>query len=217
METLLIVLFVIAVVLAVIVFSPVMVSVDSHHRQVRIRCLFALEFETPLPWTAGPKRFAIFHRPMPLRERQPSTEAPGVKKEKSGKPAAEVQKARAKRRATARFLAHCLRNSGIRRPLARQLSVLLKRISRSANLTRSEIVISSPDPAFNGMLAGVLAAIDPIDRSGMRVNFRSKNSLFFELRLHPHRVLKAFLFFMAGLPHRALFRQWRSFAALQRH
>ena len=217
MELLLIVLFIIAAIVAIAVFSPIMIAVDSRHRQVRVRWLVALEFQMPLPGTAGQKSLTIFRRPMPIRKRQPGTEATGVEKERPARASAGVQKSRAKRRATGRFVVRCLRDSGIRRALARQLSALLRRTFHSARVTRSEIEISLPDPAFNGMLAGVLAAANMPDRSGMRVNFRGENSLFFELRFHPHRVLKALLFFLAGLPHRALFRQWRSFAAAQRH
>lgn len=217
METLLIVLLAIAVILAIVVCSPIMISVDSRNRQMRVRWLSALEFQMPLPGAAGQKCFTIFRRPVPMHERQTRAEAAGVKKKKPAKSAAEVQKARAKRRATGRFIVRCLGDSSIRRALARQLSTLLRRIFRSANLTRSDIEVSLPDPAFNGMLAGVLASVNRVDRSGMRVNFRDENSLSVELRLHPHRALKALLFFLAGLPHRALFRQWRSFAAAQRH
>ncbi|HET9176938.1 MAG TPA: hypothetical protein VFQ24_01100 [Terriglobia bacterium] len=217
METLLIVLLAIAVILAIVVCSPIMISVDSRNRQVRVRWLFALEFQTPLPGAAGQKCFTIFRRPVPFRGRQLSAEAPGVKKKKPAKTAAEMPRVRAKRRATGRFVARCLGDSAIRRALTRQFSTLLRRIFRSANLTRSDIEISTPDPALNGMLAGVLTSIKPVDRSGARVNFRGENSLFVELHFQPHRVLKALLFFLTGLPHRALFRQWRSFAAAQRH
>lgn len=217
MEILLIVLFIIAAIMAVVIFSPIMISVDSRNRQVRVRWLSALEFQMPLPGTAGQKCLTIFRRPMPIRERQPGTEVTGVEKEKPAKTSPDVQKTRAKRRATGRFIVRCLGDSGIRGALARQLSTLLRRIFYSAHLTRSDIEVSLPDPAFNGMLAGVLASVNRVDRSGMRVNFRGENSLSVELRLHPHRALKALLFFLAGLPHRALFRQWRSFAAAQRH
>jgi len=212
-----VVLFIIAAIVAVVIFSPIIISVDSRNRQVRVRWLSALEFQMPLPGTAGQKCLTIFRHPMSIRERQPSTEATGVEKGKPAKTSAEVQKNRAKRRAIGRFVMRCLADSSIRRALARQLSTLLRRIFHSAHLTRSDIEVSLPDPAFNGMLAGVLASVNRADRSGMRVNFRGENSLSVELRLHPHGALKALLFFLAGLPHRALFRQWRSFAAAQRH
>lgn len=213
METLLIVLSVMAVVLAVLVFSPVIILFDSRNRQVRVRWLSALEFQTRLPGAAGQKHLTIFGMPIPIRERPPGAEVTGVKKRK---PVKDVG-LRTKRQSMGRFFMRCLGDSDVRRVLIRRLTLLLKRIFHSVNLAQSEVDISLPDPAFNGMLAGVLASTSGASPSRMRVNFRSENSLFLELRFHPHRVLKAFLFFLAGLPHRALFRQWRSFAADQRH
>ncbi|TAM82156.1 MAG: hypothetical protein EPN47_09415 [Acidobacteria bacterium] len=213
MEYLLVVLLVIAAILAIAMFSPVMILVDSRQRQVRVRWLFALGFQAPLPGTAGQKFFTIFRRPIPIHRRQPRAEATGVDKERPAKNA----RPGAKPRAMKQFVIRCLGDSDIRPVLARQLALLLRRIFHSANLARTGGDISMADPAFNGMVAGALAATNMASRSGMRVNFRGENSLFLEAHLHPHRILKAFLFFLAGLPHLAVFRQWRSFAAAQRH
>ena len=75
--------------------------------------------------------------------------------------------------------------------------------------------ISLPDPALNGMLAGALAASNwgGGERRKIQVNFTGENSLFFEFRFHPHRVIKALLLCLPGLPYRAVFKQWRAFAA----
>jgi hypothetical protein len=216
-ETLLIALCVVVFLLAIVMFSPVVIAVDSRQRQLRIRWLLALEFQMPLPGTTGQKFFTVFHKPFPVPPQQPAAEAAGVKEEKPAKTAAAVQKARGKRRALGRFLVRCLGDSGIRRALARQLSMLLRRIFRSANLARSDVDISMPDPALNGMLAGALAASNPGPLQGLRVNFRGENSLFLELHVHPHRVFKAFLFFLPGLPYRAVFKQWRAFSAARPH
>ncbi len=215
METLLIVLCVVIFLLAAAVFSPAVIAVDSRNRQVRIRWLLALEFQMPLPGAAGQMYVAIFRKPFPIREEQAAAETAGVKSEKPVKPAPAVRKSHTKRRTAGRFLARCLGDSDIRRALARQLSLLLRRIFRSANLTRSDVDIWLPDPALNGMLAGALAASNRGSRSGVRVNFVGENSLFLELRLYPHRLFKAFLFFLPGLPYRALFRQWRACSAAQ--
>lgn len=214
METLLIVLCIMILLLAIVMFSPVVIAVDSRDRQVRIRWLSALEFQMPLPGTSGQKCLTVFHRPFPIHERQPAAEA---KEEKSARTASAVRKARGKRRATGRFFMHCLGDSGIRRALARQLSLLLRRIFRSVQLSGSASDVSLPDPALNGMLAGVLAASNRGRRSGTRVNFTGENNLALELRLHPHRVFKAFLFFLPGLPYRAMFRQWRACTAARPH
>jgi hypothetical protein len=216
-ETLLIVFCVIVFLLAIVVFSPIAIAVDSRNRQVRVRWLFVLEFQTPLPGTAGQKCFTIFRKRFPVRGQQPAAEVTGVKKEKPAKAEAAAPKPRRKRRTVERFFIRCLGDSTIRRALARQLSVLLRRIIRSANLAGFDGHISIPDPALNGMLAGALAASNQGSRRGIRVNFAGENSLFLELHLHPHRVFKAFLFLLPGLPYRAVFRQWRAFAAVQPH
>lgn len=213
METLLIVLCVVVFLLAIVVLSPVVIAVDSRQRQLRIRWLLALEFQMPLPGTAGRKYFAVFHKPFPVRETQPGV----VKKEEPAGAAAGAQKAGSRRRATVQFFARCLGDSGIRGVLARKLSLLIRRIFRSADLKGSAGDISLPDPAFNGMLAGALAASNFGREQRIRVNFAGENNLLLELRLHPHRVFKAFLFFLPGLPYRAVFRQWRAFSAARPH
>jgi hypothetical protein len=213
-ETLLIVLCVIVFLLAIVVFSPVVIAVDSHDRQVRIRCLFALEFQMPLPGTSGQKSLTVFRRPFPIHQQQPATK---VKKEESARTASDGRKPRSKRRTTGRFFVQCLGDSGIRRALVRQLSLLVRRIFRSVQLSGSVSNVSLPDPALNGMLAGALAASNGGRRSATRVNFTGENNLALELRLHPHRVFKAFLFFLPGLPYRAVFRQWRACSAARPH
>lgn len=212
METLLIVICVVVFLLAVVMFSPVVIAVDSRKRQVSIRWLMALEFQMPLPGTAGHKYFAVFHRPFPVREKQAA-----AKKEKPAESAAAVQKDGSSRRATVQFLARCLGDSGIRGALARKLSMLIRRIFHSADLRGPAGDVSLPDPALNGMLAGALAATNFGRENQLRVNFAGENNLLLELRLHPHRVFKAFLFFLPGLPYRAVFRQWRAFSAARTH
>ena len=217
METLLILLCIVVFLLAIVMFSPVVIAVDSRERQLRVRWLLALEFQMPLPGTAGRKYFAIFNKPFPVRKSQPRAGAAAAGKDEPVRAATAVQKARSKRRATGRFLVRCLGDSGIRRALARQLSMLLRRIFRSVDLSGSASEVSLPDPALNGMLAGALAASRFERLQGVRVNFRGENNLLLELRLHPHRVFKAFLFFLPGLPYRAVFKQWRAFSAVRTH
>jgi hypothetical protein len=212
-EIFLIVLCALLFLLAIVAFSPVVLAVDSRTRQVRICWLIVLEFQMPLPGTAGRKYFAIFHKTFPVREKQPAE----VKKEETAEAAARIQRGRSKRRATRRFFVRCLGDSDIRRALARQLSMLLKRIFRSVDLSGLASDVSLRDPALNGMLAGALAASNWGNRTGVRINFTGKNSLFLELRFHPHRVFKAFLFFLPGLPYRAVFKQWRAFSAARPH
>lgn len=209
METLLIVLCLVVLLVAIVVFSPVVIAVDSRRQQLRVRWLLALEFQMPLPGTAGRKYVAVFHKAFPVLEKQPGA----VKKEK---PAGDAVQKSGSRRATVQFFARCLGDSGIRGTLARKLSLLFRRIFRSADVSGSAGDVSLPDPALNGMLAGALAASN-FGRQQVRVNFAGENNLLLELRLHPHRVFKAFLFFLPGLPYRAVFRQWRAFSAARPH
>ncbi|HKT10283.1 MAG TPA: hypothetical protein VJW77_00520 [Terriglobia bacterium] len=212
METLLIAICVAAFLLAVVVFSPVVIAVDSREQQLRVRWLLTLEFQIPLPWTEGRKFFKAFGKPFLIPEKQ----AAATKKEKPAGTGVTVQKF-GKRRSAGRFFVRCLGDSGIRRALARQLSVLLRRIFSSVDLRGLASDVSLPDPALNGLLAGALAVTNPGRRQAIRVNFKGENSLLLELRFHPHRIFKAFLYFLPGLPYRAVFRQWRAFSAARPH
>jgi hypothetical protein len=65
-------------------------------------------------------------------------------------------------------------------------------------------------PAANGMLAGALAQSRWGRRLGISMNFSGANSVFCEIRLYPHRVAKAIVLFLTGLPYMALYRNWRA-------
>lgn len=207
MESLLFVLCGVAFLLGVVVFSPVVVTVDSRHGQLRVRWLGFLEYLRPLPGTSGKARLFVLRKSVALRARRAGKEAP----EEPAKPA--TPKPRKKGRKRGQFFMRCLGDSAIRRTLAEQLWKLIKRVGSSVTLSRSASDVSLPDPALNGMLAGALAASEWGRRSGVRVNFAGENSLFLELRFHPHRVFKALLSFVSGLPYRAMFRKWRAVSA----
>ncbi len=201
MEILLIVLCVAVSLLAIVVFSPVVVAVDSRNRQVRLRWLFVLQFLMPLPGTAGEKRLWVFQKAVPLRPQKPA------------KQTIKTSKAHEKRRARGRFFLRCMGDSVIRHALAQQVAKLVRRMIGSVDLSRWMSEVSLPDPALNGMLAGALAASGRGLRSGVQVNFTGENSFFLELRLHPHRVFKALLFFVFSLPYGAMFKVWRALPA----
>ena len=57
----------------------------------------------------------------------------------------------------------------------------------SISLPRRDIILSLPDPAWNGMLAGWLAARGDGNGSAIQVNFTGENSFFLEARLYPQR------------------------------
>ncbi len=194
-----IVAFLTVAAVAFVVFSPVVITVDSRRRHVRVRWLMVLEYLLSLPGGAGESGFYFLRKPVAFKVRK------AARKENVAKPH--------KKRRPVRFLMRCMGNSNIRRELARQTAKLLKLLFRSAEVSRSESEVSLPDPALNGILAGAVAGLPR--RMGIRVNFTGENSLFLELRLHPLRILKAFLYFGSGLPYWALFKQWRAFSAVR--
>ena len=89
MEIFLIALCVAVFLLAIVILSPVVVAVDSRNRHVRVRWLYVLEFQMPLPLSAGEKRLYVFRRPVSLRAQQ--------RAKKPAKPAAEAAVPRRKR------------------------------------------------------------------------------------------------------------------------
>ena len=192
------IVFLSLVVAAIAIFSPVVLVVDSAGGEVRVRWLVALEYWRPLPGTEGEARLSFAGFALRLPERK-------AKKEKRK----SAERPHRRRAAPMRFLVRCLRDPGVRRTLARQVSNLIKRILRSADLTRWRASISLPDPAVTGMLYG-LAQLGWGRRMGIEANFIGENSFFLEIRLRPHRIVKAVLFFLTGLPYRAMFRAWRA-------
>jgi hypothetical protein len=207
LETLLIVCCVLVFLLAIVLFSPVVIALDSRNRQVTLRWLYFLEFQLPLPGSAGQRILSLFRKAIPIRKRKPA--APPAPAE------AEVPKPRDNRRVIRRFFTRCLADSTIRRTLARQVAKLIRRAAGSINVARAESDVSLPDPALNGMLAGAVSAIGGGWARGLRINFRDENNLFIELRFHPFRVFNAFLFFLPGLPYRAMFKVWRALPAFR--
>ncbi len=196
-----VVVFLALLVTAIAIFSPVVLVVDTAGGEVRLRWLVALEYWRPLPWAEGEARLSFAGIALRLPERKPKKK----KRERAERP-------KRRRAAPARFLVRCLRDPGLRRTLARQVSNLIKRIFRSADLTRWRANVSLPDPATTGMLYG-FTQFGWGKRPGVEANFTGENSFFLEIRLRPHRIVKAVLFFLTGLPYRAIFRAWRAASA----
>lgn len=182
--------------------SPVVLVVDSARAQVQVRWLFGIEYQRPFPGVEGKARFSIAGHTVPLRPRKP--------RRKRAKPAA--RRARRRKAARGRFFYRCLRNGAIRRKLLRQLGRLRRGIFRSVEMKRHRVRISLPDPALTGMLAG-LTQFDWARRAGIEADFTGENSVFLEIRLRPHRIVKPVLSFLTGLPYRAMFKEWRASSA----
>jgi hypothetical protein len=190
---------------ALALLSPVVFIVDSAAGRVSIRWLGALEYRRPLPWQSGEARFSIAGMAFRHRTRKPkrqAAQAPAL----GGKPGRS-------RAALVRFLRRCLGEPMIRRVMAKRLRALARGTLRSVAVTWRRIGVSLPDPAWNGMLAGWLAWQGG-GKSPVQMNFQGENELFLEVRFYPYRMMKALLVFSAGLPYRALWREWRAASAV---
>jgi hypothetical protein len=185
-------------------FSPVVLAVDSASRELRVRWLRAVEYRRPLPGARGEARLWVAGKRIALQARARKEE-----KKREERAAAAAGKPRRKRSARRRFLVRCLSDSAVRGTLAKQAVKLCKGMLRSVEFTRQRARVSLPDPALTGMLAG-FTQFGWGRRSGIQVNFIGENSLFLEARVHPHRFVKPVLFFVTGLPYRAMFRTWRA-------
>jgi hypothetical protein len=181
-------------------FSPVVFTIDSVRGQARLRWLALLEYHRPLPWAAGESGLSIAGKPVKIAR-------------KGLRPKRRRKVAIGQRVRMARFLRRCLATPAVRNVMANRLKKLGKGILRSATLTRRQITISLPDPAWNGMLAGWMAGWGYWG-SAIRVDFSGQSGCFFEVRLYPYRVAKALLLFTVGLPYRALWREWRGASAM---
>ncbi len=180
--------------------SPVVVTVDTASGQMGIRWLALLTYLRPLPWAKGSRQLLLAGMPIPLAAPR------GSKKRRR----ARVQPPGRRRRQAlfvVRLLRGCFRDSAIRRALAPQLASLAGGVLRSVELAGWRGSLSLPDPALNGMLAGVLAQGDWGARAGIFVNFTGENALQMEVRFYPGRLAKALLGFLFRLPYKAIYKQ----------
>ena len=186
---------------AILLYCPVVITVDSRSRQAQVRWLAILEYLQPLPGAEHEAVLRVAGRQVHLRPRKPKSER--IKTER---------RVRMPQRATASlapFLLRCLADSNIRRGLVLQLRRLWLGCLRSVVLGRRRSSLSLPDPALNGMLAGILGFSGWGRKLGMGVNFTGENSFELEFRLRPYRMVQALLSFFCGLPIKAIFRAWR--------
>jgi hypothetical protein len=202
----------IALLLALALFSPIVVTFDSSDGQIRLNWLAFVECLLPLPGKDGEVRLSVGGRPASFVSRKPAVSPPETADKISGREAGRDRKRKPVhgRTSAARFLRRCLADSVIRRSLAKQLARLWRGFWRSLVLTRIHSRLSLPDPAFNGMLLGALAQAGSRLNSRFSVNFIDENSLFLEMRVYPHRLVKTVFLFLTGLPYLSFFRVWRA-------
>jgi hypothetical protein len=193
-------------VFALLLFSPVVAGVDTQSRRITVHWSFLLGYAGLLPGSQGSRQLMIAGVPMPLPRRKRRK----ANKKKEPPVVGRIQARQQRRRKRARLLWNCLLDDDIRRALMRRFRGLPADIWEAVEVSRWHSNISLPDPALNGMLWGGLAAVDGGPGTRFESNFLGRNEVHTEVRLYPHRVVKAFLKFFMLLPYRAMYKQWRA-------
>jgi hypothetical protein len=197
------IIVVIAATLGLLMFTPVVLLVDSRSRDVKVRWSFLLSYVRPFPGAETGQKFSLAGISVPLP--RPKRGALPKKKEKPGPGRIEARK---RRRKAGRFMWNCLLDGNIRSALVRYLRRLPIALWDAVEVSRLHCEVSLPDPALNGTLWGALATVDAASRTWLQCNFIGRNEVRTEVRLYPHRVVKTVLLFFLHLPYRALLKQW---------
>jgi hypothetical protein len=197
------ILVVVSAILALLMFTPVVVLVDSHSHDVKVRWSFLLSYVSPLPGAETGQELELsvagISVLLPRRKRQ----APPKRKNK-------LVPARKLRRKIGRLTWNCLLDGDIRSALVRRFRRLPSALWDAVEISRLHCEVSLPDPALTGMLWGALATFDATSRTWLQCNFMGRNEVRTEVRFYPHRLVKAVLSFSLQLPYRALLKQWRA-------
>jgi hypothetical protein len=203
------ILFVIAVVvsatLALLMFTPVVVLIDSSSCDVKVRWSFLLSYASPLPGTETDQELELTVAGMSVPLRRLTREPPPNRKNQLG--AASI-KTRERHRRIRRFMWNCLLDRNIRSALVRGFRRLSNALWDAVQVSRLNCEVSLRDPAVNGLLWGVLATAGGPSRAWFQCNFMRRNGVRTELRFYPYRLLKAVLFFFLQLPYQAMRSQW---------
>jgi hypothetical protein len=199
------ILVVIGATLALLIFTPVVVLVDSRSRDVKVRWSFLLSYVRPFPGAETHQELSVAGMPVPL-PRPKRAASPSIK----NRPEAGRVEARKGGHNAGKFIWNCLLDGDIRSRLAQRFRRLPVDLWDAVEVRRLHCHVSLPDPALNGMLWGALSAAGPASPAWLRCNFMGRNEVQTEVRLYPHLVLKAILSFFLQLPYWALLRQWRA-------
>ncbi|HWP85318.1 MAG TPA: hypothetical protein VNN17_09025 [Terriglobia bacterium] len=192
--------------LALLLFTPVVLTVDTRSRDARLRWSFLLSGAVPLPGTKGQTSLALAG--VPLWRPQRKEPAPASKTERVAIDRPEQHRQR--RRKMQRALWECLWDGDLRAALAKRFQRLPADLWKAMEIRRWESTVSLPEPALNGMLWGALAAVPTGARARFECNFIGRNQVRTELRFYPYRIVQALLIFLLRLPYRALCKRWRA-------
>jgi hypothetical protein len=201
------ILLVVSAILILLMFTPVVVLVDSRSRDVKVRWSFLLSCVSPLPGAETGQELELSVAGISVPLPRPKRKVPLKRKNKLGPGPIEARKRRYK---IARFMWKCLLDGDIRSALVRRFRRLPIALWDAVEVRRLHCEVSLSDPALNGMLWGALATVDAASRTWLQCNFVRRNEVRTEVRFYPHRLLKAVLFFFLQLPYRALLKQWRA-------
>jgi len=201
------ILIVVSAILTLLVFTPVVVLVDSRSRDVKVRWSFLVSYVSPLPGAGTGQELELSVAGISVPLSRPKRKAPPKRKNKLEQGPIEARK---RRRKIGRFMWKCLLDGNIRHALARRFRRLPIALWDAVEVSRLHCEVSLPDPALNGMLWGALASVDAASRTWLQCNFMGRNEVRTEVRFYPHRLVKAVLFFFLLLPYRALIKQWRA-------
>jgi hypothetical protein len=203
----LVILVVVLAILTLLVFTPVVVLVDSRSREVKVRWSFLLSYVSPLPGADTGQQLELSVAGISVPLPRPKRKAP-PKRKKTLRPV--PIEARKRRRKIGRFMWKCLIDGNIRSALVRRFRRLPIALWDAVEVSRFYCEVSLPDPALNGMLWGALATVDAASPTWLHCNFMGRNEVRTEVRFYPHRLVKAALFFFLQLPYQALLKQWRA-------
>ena len=203
----LVILVVVLAILTLLVFTPVVVLVDSRSREVKVRWSFLLSYVSPLPGADTGQQLELSVAGISVPLPRPKRKAPPKRKNKLGP---DPIKARKPRRKLGRFMWNCLLDGNIQSALMRRFRRLPIAFWGAVEVSRLHYEVSLPDPALNGMLWGGLATVDAASPAWLQCNFMRRNEVRTEVRFYPHRLVKAVLFFFLQLPYRALLKRWRA-------
>jgi hypothetical protein len=199
------ILVVVSAILTLLMFTPVVVLVDSRSRDVKVRWSFLLSYVSPLPGAEAGQESELsvagISVPLPRAKR----EAPPKRKNKPGPGPIEARK---RRRKIGRFMWNCLLDGNIRSALVRRFRRVPIALWDAVELSRLHCEVAQRDPALNGMLWRALVTVDAASPTWLQCNFMRRNEVRREVRFYPYRLVKAVLFFFRQLPYRALLKQW---------
>ncbi|MBI3896053.1 MAG: hypothetical protein HY313_08990 [Acidobacteria bacterium] len=179
---------------------PVSIAFESQEPQLKFHWL-GIDYRYFFWRTGQNSALYLFGMQIPLRKKE-------SRKQKAPRPSSRQRKEPLER--FGRFLWRCARDSEIRGRVLAQLRRLAGQFRQGIEVYHFHSELSLPDPATTGMLAGLAAGAGWGFPSPFGLNFMGNNNVEIEIRLHPDRFAWALGSFLLRIPHRSVYRQWRT-------